>query len=174
MNPVEQDIWNWLTDYVEVNHKFYDYRFPPCPFAKAARLAGLVSMDAYDSGNVKQFITQSIDKFLCEKTHDVKIMVMPPRAKWTWGMNKFIADTNADLVPQDFYVQFGIAIKTQSRYVGFMNKGPYFIAIVNRLSNVLKGHESLLKTDYYNFWDKFHYDAVVVRRQQAVEKYKSK
>jgi hypothetical protein len=59
---IEQDIWNWITNYIEVNHEFYNYKFPPCPYARTARLKGSVDIVAYESGNIKKFILTLICK----------------------------------------------------------------------------------------------------------------
>jgi hypothetical protein len=70
----------------------------------------------------------------------------------------------------DLYAQIGSAIKTKSKYSGLFETGPYGIVIINRLSDILNGHQSLLKTDYYKSWSKEHYDAVVTRRQEVADK----
>ena len=71
----------------------------------------------------------------------------------------------------DYYTQYGIALKTKSRYPGLFENGPYFIVIINKLSDVIAGHESLLSTNYYNHWAQSHYDSVVTRRQEFYQKY---
>ena len=172
MNKITDDIWNWITDYVEVDHKFYDYKFPPCPYAKAARLKGLVDVVAHQHGNALQFIESQVNDLVSNKKFNVRVLVFAPRYKYRYGLKKFINDLNKKIIPKDFYAQYGVALKTYSQYTGFLNKGPYLIVIVNKLSDVLDGHRSLLNTDYYKPWAKHHYDAVVVRRQEMYEKYK--
>ena len=75
---------------------------------------------------------------------------------------------------KDYYSQYGFALNTKSQYPGLFNSGPYFIVIINKLSDVLSGHQALLNTDYYKPWANHHYDAVVNRRQKMYEKYKDK
>lgn len=169
---VEKDIWTWITEFIEVNHEFYDYKFPPCPFAKRARLGGKVSIKPYDYTGVKKFI--HLNSELSESDNfDIRVLAFPPRTKWYPLLNKFIEFRNKEIVPTDFYMQFGNAIQTNSRYPGIFNSGNYFIIIINRLSRILKGREILSSTNYYNSWPKFHYDDVVVRRQNAHDKYKN-
>ena len=68
-------------------------------------------------------------------------------------------------------MQYGKALNTSSGYPGIFENGPYFIVILNKLSDVLLAHQSLLYTNYYKNWDKKHFNEVVVRRQQALNKY---
>ncbi len=174
MNTITEDIWNWITGYVEVNHKFYDYKFPPCPYAKSARLKGLVDVVAHQSGNMFDYIDQQTNDLINNKQYNIRILVFAPRYQYRYGLKKFINNLNQKIVPQDFYAQYGFALKTKSQYTGFLNSGPYFIVIINKLSDVMAGHRALLNTDYYKPWAKHHYDAVVVRRQEMYDKYKNK
>jgi hypothetical protein len=172
---IQQDIIDWIANYVEVNHKFYDYKFPPCPYARAARLKGLVDVVAYEHGSKTHFISTQIDALVSDKKHNVKIMVFPPNTRWNWWLKYYhIKNLNKKIIPQDYYIQYGFAIKTQSRYRGFGNTGPYFIVIANKLSDVLAGHQSLLSTNYYSFWANEHYEDVVLRRDNMYKKYHKK
>jgi hypothetical protein len=172
---VEQDVWEWIKNYIEANHKFYDYKFPPCPYAKSARLKGLVTVHAYESGSIFNFIKKMSSKNIDDNKHSVMVLVLPPRTKlFNWFLSKFINNLNKKLVQSDYYAQYGVALSTESKYAGFLNSGEYSIVIINKLSEILDGHKSLLKTDYYKSWAKHHYDAVVVRRQDMYDRYGKK
>jgi hypothetical protein len=166
---IETDIWDWLQNYIEVDHKFYDYKFPPCPYAKSARLRGLVTVTAYKSGSINQFIRENTAGLISEGKHNVGIMVFPASTRWRFWNQWYMKWLNRRLIPQDFYIQYGMAVTTTSKYPG--ESAPYFIAIVNKLSDVLAGHQALLNTKYYQNWSDFHYNDVVVRRQRMYEKY---
>jgi hypothetical protein len=172
IDQIRQDIWTWLTDYVEVNHKFYDYKFPPCPYARGARLRGLVDVRVYEQGSAIEFIQAEIADLIAESKYNVRILVLPPRARWDWRISRFVNRLNQRIIADDFYAQYGTANHTISRYPGWFNWGAYSIVIVNRLSDVLDGHRALTSTEYYRPWAKSHYDAVVTRRQHMYEKHK--
>lgn len=174
MNEITDDIWNWITGYVEVNHKFYDYKFPPCPYAKSARLKGLVDVVAHQSGHMTSFIEHNVVDLIDHQKYNVRVLVFAPRHRYRFGLKKFFDELNEKITPKNFYAQYGVALKTTSRYKGFLNQGPYFIVIINKLSDVLSGHQALLNTDYYKPWAKHHYDTVVTRRQVMYEKFKDK
>ena len=173
IKQIENDILSWIIEYIEENNEFYDYKFPPCPYARAARLQGLVDIRAYSSGDIKEFISTHTKTLIETRDVNTRILVFPPRTHWKFGLTRFIEDLNSITVPKDYYIQYGTAIQTISRYSGWFNSGPYFIVIINKLSDVIKGHKALLNTDYYKSWSEQHYTEVVTRRQQAIEKYKN-
>ena len=165
-NPIESDAWCWITDYIEVNHEYYNYKFPPCPYAKTARLNGMVKVSAYEYGSLIEFVKSQVDD-----THDVKVMFFPSYIKWFFPFKIFLKSYNKFLVKKDFYIQFGTAVGTHSKYPGVFYGQPYYVVIINKLSDVLNAHNSLSKTDYYKKWDKKHFTDVVTRRQKMFEKY---
>jgi hypothetical protein len=171
MNKIGEDILNWIVNYIEVDHKFYDYKFPPCPYARSARLKGLVDIQTYSNGSKWDFVSTHVDQLINNKQHSVCIMAFPAYSKWNVLLHCRIKQLNKKLISKDYYIQYGSAIKTQSRYPGLLSGKPYFIVIVNRLSDVLSGHQALLKTDYYHPWANYHYNDVVVRRRNMYEKY---
>lgn len=161
---IEKDIWSWIQTYVEANHEFYDYKFPPCPYAKAARLKGMVNVTAYESGSISQFIKNSV-----QSSHNVQVLVLPPKIRWYYHIHWLLKNINKKLILSDRYVQYGMAVTTHSKYPGL--KGPYFIIIVNVLSDVIAGHNALSFSDYYKGWDKSHYDNVVLRRNKMIKQH---
>lgn len=173
---VEEDIWTWIKEYVEVNHAFYGNSFPPCPYAKAARLKGAIDIEVYESGNIEEFIKTNLQNLIDQKDKKItqRALILPPRTKWRFGLIRFLNNLNVNIISQNYYMQFGQAIKTKSQYPGLFNSGPYFIILINVLSEVLDGHKALLSTDYYKPWSKEHYNAVVGRRQEMYEKYGKK
>jgi hypothetical protein len=168
---IKQDVYGWVRDYIEANHEFYNYKFPPCPFARSARLKGLMDIQVWQKGSYYRFAEQSALDMQDNTDYTVRILVFPHAMKYHFWMKNRIAGLNKKIVAKDLYAQIGSAIKTQSRYPGILERGPYGIVIINRLSDILNGHQSLLKTDYYKPWSTEHYDAVVTRRQEIADKF---
>jgi hypothetical protein len=171
MNEIEKDIWDWIVNYIEVNHSFYDYKFPPCPYAKSARLKGLLSVTAYDHSGSFSFINKTIDKYLVDDEHTVCVMTFPNYMKWNPLLRLFLRNKNKSLIPKDSFIQYGTAITTSSKFDGIGKGKPYFIVIINKLSDVMKGHKELLKTSYYTNWSDFHYYDVVEKRNEMIKKF---
>lgn len=167
---IKQDIYDWVVNYIEANHEFYNYKFPPCPFAKSARLKGMLDIQVWEKGSYYNFVKQYATDMKDSANFAVRILVFPHSLKYRFWMKNSIARMNEKFVTMDLYAQIGSAIKTKSQYPGLLETGPYGIVIINKLSDILNGHKSLLKTDYYNSWSKEHYDAVVSRRQEVVDK----
>lgn len=167
---VEQDIWQWITEYIEVNHEFYDYKFPPCPYARGARLRGALDVHAWTQGNARTFIDAHTADLIASTDKTVRVMVFPPSFRWNWLARWHITNLNKTLVPQGYYIQYGGAVETTSRYPGI--PGAYVIVIINRLNDVLEGHAALKSTAYYRNWSDAHYQNVVVRRRQVYDRYK--
>jgi len=169
VDNVEQDIWDWVINYIEVPNEFYNYKFPPCPYARSARLKGLMDVTAYQDGSIKDFINSQVNDIVENKKFDVRVMVFPAQVRWYFHVHSHVQNLNKKIIPHDYYVQYGRALQTTSQYPGFFKGKPYFIVIVNKLSNVLAGHMSLLTTDYYENWSPSHYTNIVTRRKEAYE-----
>jgi hypothetical protein len=167
---IKQDIYDWVVNYIEANHEFYNHRFPPCPFAKSARLKGMLDIQVWEKGSYYDFVKQYAGDMETNTNFTVRILVFPHSLKYRFWMKNSIAKLNEKFVAMDLYAQIGSAIKTKSQYSGLLETGAYGIVIINRLSDILSGHQSLLKTDYYKSWSKEHYDAVVTRRQEIADK----
>jgi hypothetical protein len=163
---IELDIWQWITEFVEKNHKFYDYRFPPCPYARQARLKGLVDVHACQ-GNSYLFTHQQIADLVKHKKYNVRVLAYPYWQRWNYPLRWWITWRNRSLVDDDYYAQFGAAVSTTSKYPGLFKNKPYFIVIINKVSDVIAAQESLARTDYYKNWTDTHYHNVVVKRDRV-------
>jgi len=169
---IEKDILDWVKNYIEVPHKFYNYQFAPCPYAKGARLKNLVDIKVYNSGNIFKFIKDNSIDLITEKKLNTRIMVFPPYFKLFFFLKWYLFYLNTKFVKQDYYIQFGSATTTKSKYTGLFIGKPYRIIIINKLSDVIDASKILEKNSYYNNWNKKHYDTVVTRREKFFKKYK--
>ena len=168
---VEQDIWLWITGYVEQEHKFYDYKFPPCPYARSARLKGLVDVDAYTGGNPFKFVREQALDLVADPVHRVRVLAFPPVYRWAKPLHWYINHLNKQLIGSNYYMQYGRAVTTSSQYPGLLNGEPYFVVIINYWPDVVRGAEALLRAGYYESWPTSHFDAIVTRRQQALDRH---
>lgn len=86
---------------------------------------------------------------------------------------RVVADALADGNVVGFFngrMEFGPRKTSVSRYAGSEGK-PYFTVVANSLDAVLKGSESLQRTDYYEDWPKTHFEIVVQRRERMARRY---
>jgi len=167
--PVDQDIWRWITDYVEVDHKFYDYKFPPCPYARSARLQGLVDVQAYSSGSAFKFVLEQMNNLIDKPKYNVRVLALPAVYRWIKPLHWYINLLNKQLISNNYYMQYGRAVTTSSQYPGLFSGQPYFVVIINHWPDVIRGSTSLQRAGYYTHWPQSHFDAIVTRRQQALK-----
>jgi hypothetical protein len=170
---IKQDLWSWITDFIEVNHEFYNFKFPPCPYAKSARLKGLVDVQVCDKNPFK-FFNEQVDDIIAEQKFNVRLLAFPHYHKWNYLLHKYVKNKNMKSTKDNFYSQYGLAAETQSKFSGLFSGKPYFIVIINKLDDVLDAQRTLERTDYYKNWSEKHFEEVVVRRQKMFEKYSKK
>jgi len=167
---IESDIWVWMRDFVAVKNEFYGAKFPPCPFAQKALLMQTVDVAAWQSGDVRKFVRERAENMRDNPTLTTRVMAFPPRIQHAWGISEYVESLNAELIPDNLFLNTGVAKTSISRYPGSMGN-PYFIIVANSLEAVLKGSESLQRTDYYEDWPKSHFEIVVERRERMARRY---
>jgi hypothetical protein len=168
---IEQDIWSWINNFITVANEFYNYKFPPCPFARQAVLANTVDVQVWRSGNVRDFIKEQSIGLRDSPALTTRVIVFSPRTRYRWGINDYVEQLNAEMIADNVFLNTGVTKTTTSRYPGSSSKEPYFIVIANSLDAVMAGSKSLLKTDYYANWPAEHFEHVVERRARMAKKY---
>jgi hypothetical protein len=159
---IKQDILDWVTNFIEVNHEFYNFKFPPCPYAKAARLDGLLNITVYEDGTIGSYVDMNIQAIIADSKYTVTVLVLPNRARYYFWLKWWLKYKNRRLVARDLYAQLETAR---------VNEHEYTVIIINRLSDIISGHRSLSKTDYYSNWTAEHYNAVVTRRHDIMTRH---
>ncbi len=167
---IESDLWVWMREFVAVKNEFYGKRFPPCPFALRALMLKTVDVVVWQSGDVRAFIRANAVAMPEVPQLTTRVMSFPPRTQFTWGLSAFVETLNAELIPQNVFLNTGVAKTTSSRHAG-SNGQPYFIVVANSLGAVLDGAASLQRTDYYADWPKSHFELVVERRERMARRY---
>lgn len=167
---IEQEIVQWIKEFIVVPNDFYDGKFAPCPYAQAAMLARAVDVVVWQSGDPRRFIREKAFNMRSSANVQTRVIVFPPRVQWSLGISDYVDALNTELIADDTFLNTGIAQKTKSRYPGSIGK-PYFIVVVNSLAAVLKGAKSLSKTNYYDKWPATHVKLVVERRAEMAERY---
>lgn len=169
-DEIEQDLWTWIREFVTVPNEFYGHKFAPCPYARGAVLAKTVDVVPFRSGDFRRFIREQAIGMQTTAELTTRVMAFPPRMQFAWGLSEYVETLNAELVPDDVFLNTGVAKTTQSRYPG-SGENPYFIVVANSLGPVLKGTEALQRTDYYKDWPRTHFEIVVERRARLAERY---
>jgi hypothetical protein len=167
---VEKDLWKWIHSFVTVPNEFYSNKFAPCPYAKKAVQDEAVDVAAWESGDIRKFIREKAVGMRDAPNLTTRVMGFPPRTQHAWGISEYVEELNMELIPDNVFLNTGIAKTTTSLYPA-SNELPYFIVVANSLAPVLDGAESLAKSWYYKDWPKEHYELVVVRRARLAQRY---
>lgn len=170
---IEADLWKWIHEFVTVPNEFYNYKFAPCPYAAMAVKGKTVDVMAWQSGDVRQFIREKAFGLREVPNLTTRVMAFPPRTQFAWGISEFVEELNTVLIPDNVFLNTGIAKTTKSRYPD-SGDNPYFIVVANSLAAVLDGADSLAKSNYYKDWPKEHYEIVVERRARMAKRYGKK
>lgn len=172
-DEIDQDIWTWIREFVAVPNEFYLNKFPPCPYARAAIVAETVDVAVWKSGDVRRFIREKSIEMRDTPKLTTRVMTFPPRTQFAWGISDFVETLNAELIPDNVFLNTGVAKTSTSRYPG-SSGNPYFIVVANSLDAVLKGAKSLERTNYYKDWPRPHFELVVERRARLAKRYHKK
>jgi hypothetical protein len=153
-----------------VKSDFYKGKFAPCPYAQSALSAKSVDVVAWESGDFKSFIRAQAEQMRGMPDLTTRVVGLPPRAQSAWGVSTYVESLNAEFIPDNVFLNQGIAKSTVSRYPGSSGR-PYFIVIANSLGAVLKGADALKRTDFYENWPAGHFELVVERRERMAARY---
>jgi hypothetical protein len=170
---IVEDLWRWIREFVTVPNEFYNFKFAPCPYASAAVTGKTVDVVAWEAGDARAFIREKSIAMRDAPNLTTRVMGFPPRTQFAWGISEYVEELNTELIPDNVFLNTGIAKTTKSRYPG-SGDNPYFIVVANSLGAVLDGAESLAKSDYYKDWPKEHYEIVVERRARMAKRYGKK
>lgn len=167
---IAQDLWTWIHEFVTVPNEFYNNKFAPCPYARAAVRANTVDVAVWQSRDVRPFIREQALGMRDSPELTTRVMAFPPRVQHVWGISDYVEGLNAELVPDNVFLNTGVAKTTVSRYPNSRG-APYFIVVANSLEAVLDGARSLKKSNYYENWPPEHYALVVERRAKLAARH---
>ena len=163
-NPREEVI-RWVKEFVEVPHPmFADY--PPCPYAKQARLAGKVDFVELTDMEPDSNIWTSIDHFDFNDK-DVLVIIAEPDQYTAKETVKIADKLNRAFMPRDVVVlEDHPKIQEHVKKVK-LNNGHYILFLVQRLSKLNRYSKMLEKGPYYRNWSKSYLKEVKGFRDPA-------
>ncbi|MES2932838.1 MAG: hypothetical protein V4805_05055 [Pseudomonadota bacterium] len=170
---IEQDIWTWMREFVAAPNEFYNGKFPPCPFAYRALVGETVDVPVWQSGDIRHFIREHAKSMTASPKLTTRVMAFPPRTQYAYGISEYVETLNTELIADNIFLNTGLTKTMQSRYPGSSGE-PYFVVVANSLEAVLKGAESLGRTEYYKDWPEEHFKIVVERRSTMAARYAKK
>ena len=154
----KQEVISWVKEFVEVPHPmFADY--PPCPYAKQARLAGKVEFVELTDMEPDSNIWTSIDHFDFDNK-DVLVIIADAK-RWTPHYTQKLADqlngtyAHRDLLIMEDHPKLVEKVKDVK-----LNHGKYTLLLVQSRVKLKKFADMLNKTDYYRNWSTKYRESV--------------
>jgi predicted nuclease of restriction endonuclease-like RecB superfamily len=153
-----EEVIRWVKEFVEVPHPvFADY--PPCPYAKQARLDGKVDFVELTDMEPDSNIWTSIDHFDFENK-DVLVIIADAK-RWTPHYTLKLAEQlNGTYQHRDLLImEDHPKLKEQVKDVK-LNQGKYTLLFVQSRVKLKKFEDILKKTDYYHNWSTKYRESV--------------
>ena len=156
-NPREEVI-QWVKEFVETPHPmFADY--PPCPYAKQARLDGKVDFRELTDAEPDSNIWTSIDHFDFDNK-DVLVIIADAK-RWTpHYTQKLAAQLNDAYAHRDLLVMEDHPKLVEKVRDVKLNHGKYTLLLVQSRVKLKKFADMLNKTDYYRNWSTKYRESV--------------
>ena len=159
---IAQQLNQWLVEFVEVNHPDLG-NWPPCPYARAARLSGMIGIKFCTVPEFDDIVQESIET-LANK--DVVVVCFDHRTISAQDLQQWVKKTNDFLMPIDYVIledhpdaeEFVNGVK--------MNFGHCGLLVLQKLSKLNNASDKLKSQGYYDHWDRSALDEVVSWRYE--------
>ena len=148
-SPTEE-VQKWVKEFVEVPHPVFA-DFPPCPFAKKARLENKTEFREVSDMEPDSNIWIYIEKFDFDKK-DILILIFDPKRWKPHYTKKLVEQLNEAFKKKDIAViEDHPKLITRVKDV-VLNQGKYILLFFQNRKKLQKFEKQLRKTDYYKHW----------------------
>ncbi len=157
-NSPTQDVMEWITNFVEVPHPMFA-GYPPCPYAKQARMEGKVEFRELTDMEPDSNIWVSIDHFDFDKK-DVLVIIADAK-RWTPRYTQKLAAqlngaySHRDLVVMEDHPRLVEKVKDVR-----LNQGRHTLLLIQTRTKIKRFSDLLAKGDYYKNWSKKYRESV--------------
>ena len=145
-----KEVQKWIREFVEVPHPVFA-NFPPCPFAKKARLENKTEFKEVSDMEPDSNIWIYIDRFDFKKK-DILILIFNKR-RWKPYYTKKLAEELNETFKKKNIVVIDDHPKLVERVKDvILNNGSYILLFCQERTKLQKFEKQLRKTDYYKNW----------------------
>lgn len=156
-DQIKSALDQWMVEFVEKSNPALD-GWPPCPYAKAARLGNMISVCFSEVPEFMDSIQQSIEEL---QHKDVVVVCFDHHNISPELLQEFVSGMNRTLMPQD-YVILEDHPDTPEYVNGVrMNFGLCGLLVIQKLSKLNNAADKLKSQGYYDTWDQVALDEVV-------------
>jgi hypothetical protein len=147
----------WMIEFVEANNTKLS-NWPPCPYARAARLSGLIEVKIATVSEFLQVIRESTE-MLASK--EVVVVCFDHETISPEHLQEFVQSINRTLMPDDYVILEDHPHKPEYINGVKMNFGHCGLLLIQRLSKLNNAADRLRAQGYYNTWESTALDDVV-------------
>jgi len=164
MNQLElkKQLDHWLINFVEVNNADLG-NWAPCPYARAARLSGMISVVFASVPELEDVVRESMET-LTRK--DVVVVCFDHRTIAPVKLQEFVANLNKTLMPIDYVILEDHPDSPEYVNGVNMNFGHCGLLVIQKLSKLNNAADKLKGQGYYNTWDQAALNEVVTWRYE--------
>jgi len=157
---IQADLERWLVEFVESENPKLN-NWSPCPYARAARLSGLIQVEFVEVGDLTAGVTNALPQL---DAKDVVVVCFDHNMIDPVELQEWVSAINNDLMPRNYVVledhphspEFVNGVK--------MNFGGCGLLIVQKLDKLNTAADRLRQKGYYDHWDRRSLDSVVAWR----------
>jgi hypothetical protein len=152
----------WMVEFVEANNPALG-NWAPCPYAKAARISGMISTKFANISELRDVVRESM---VTLETKDVVVICFDHHNISPEYLQEFVADMNKMLMPLDYVILEDHPDAPEYVNGVNMNFGLCGLLVIQKLSKLNTAADKLKAQGYYDSWDKKALDEVVTWRYE--------
>lgn len=161
-NKIKQQLDQWLVEFVETNNSALN-NWPPCPYAKAARLGDMISIKFATVSEFVEAIRESIDTLAGK---DVVVICFDHNTISPEHLQEFVQGMNQTLMPADYVILEDHPDAPEYVNGVRMNFGACGLLVLQKLSKLNTASDKLRAQGYYDSWDQKALNEVVTWRSR--------
>lgn len=161
-NKIKQQLDQWMIEFVETNNAELN-NWPPCPYAKAARLGNMIGVKFAAVSEFVEVIRESIDTLV---NKDVVVICFDHNTISPEHLQEFVVGMNNTLMPTDYVILEDHPDAPEYVNGVRMNFGLCGLLVLQKLSKLNTASDKLKSQGYYDTWDQKSLDDVVTWRYE--------
>ena len=160
---IKRRLDQWMIEFVEKANPALN-NWPPCPYAKAARLGNMISTVF---ATVPEFMTVIRESIETLQTKDVVVVCFDHETISPEALQEFVVSANQMLMPTDYVILEDHPDAPEYVNGVKMNFGLCGLLVIQRLSKLNTASDKLKAQGYYDSWDQTALDEVVTWRYET-------
>jgi len=159
---IKAELNQWMVEFVEATNPALS-NWAPCPYAKAARLSGMISTKFATIPELRDVVRESIATL---ETKDVVVICFDHHNISPEYLQEFVADMNKMLMPLDYVILEDHPDAPEYVNGVKMNFGRCGLLVIQKLSKLNNAADKLKSQGYYDTWNQKSLNDVVTWRYE--------